>query len=294
MIIGNQVNCTRNIYRGRETIPAVQRCQVAIGSDASKAHHKDDCLVIGYVDALKKRLDKDEQFIPIGNTGNAFYHSYRYRCQQQARNINLLAVKFSFWGDMAGHIARLACQHGITELIYYSKVGTMVGADKLYKTIYTPSHFALIDGANVGEIYSCRNELQHYLHRATEKMHVSVPTVMEETFAQRECALSIDAKTIDNEVAYIAKSVADHNVTVSNPKAQRSDSTKGIIKLGIIHFATDYIYDKSEVFDEERHNLSTNKSESAVALKQQIMAEVNDILASYLATDEMVNSEVAH
>lgn len=230
-----------------------------------------DRVVLGYAENFKPILDERQEFEHISSVENDCYSSERYVVNGEI--INLLGVKFSFWGNMSEKISDAVCEYGAKEIIYFSKIGSINCQDALYEKIYTPENFIIMNDDDVVETFRVPNALSQPIGGAHEDAHVTIPTVMEETFSQRETAHRLGARSIDNEVGYIARSVKRHN--------EKADQRNNVT-FSSVAFSTDYLYAEDEPFESSRHNLSTNKSDHARALKQNVMHEITTRLTNYL------------
>jgi hypothetical protein len=102
--------------------------------------------------------------------------------------------------------------------------------------------------------------------------HVSVPTVIEEDYLQRNAAAAIAAASIDNEIAHMAAAIARHG--------RAGDREVG---FSAVHFATDYV----RKFDERNLNvplnLSNNRTHVALEKKRAVIRRIcREYLGPYL------------
>jgi hypothetical protein len=185
--------------------------------------------------------------------------------------ISLLGVKFSFWGNIAARIAYHCSLLGISELIYFGKLGTLEDSSKIYSKIYSPSRFCIFYHekllALIDHLPNGIHELQPELDTGT---HVSVPSILEEDYIQREIIGGLDITSIDNEISQVAYAIAKFNQNYHRN-----------VKYGCLHFATDYLRQLDKRNVETPHDLSNNRSSTAVQKKQAMIANIAKILYSY-------------
>jgi hypothetical protein len=239
------------------------------GLDSSFIEPKDK-IIIGYVQEMQERLAKSMQHIETHN--NEYYTSARYKTET-GQVLNFLGVKYSFWGNISAKIARRICELGADELIYVSKVGTLTSADDIYGKLYVPDKYVYVQGLEA--VRQIRQENFLKAPREDRGTHVSVPTVLQESFSQRDLISSMDAHSIDNEAAQIACTVAHWNRWLSNKK----------VSYGSIHFATDYLYKSGESTENQFLNLSSNRTASAREKKAYVMDRIATELAVLLEID---------
>ena len=166
---------------------------------------EDDTVIIGYVDEISKELENWVELAPLSTASNPFFESRRYQLAN-GRCINFLGVNFSFWGNLAQAIVFEICKSKASELIYVGKLGSMTTPDSLYRTLFSPTEYATFDHNRiVNVVRDVKNGLVSRFPELNTGMHVSVPTVIEEDYLQRELCSSLRAQSIDNEISQIAK-----------------------------------------------------------------------------------------
>lgn len=218
-----------------------------------------ETVVVGYVEEIGRALRAGGHSVgPVRE--NADYVSARYRTPS-GRALNLIGVKFSFWGGIAGRLTQAFCRAGASEVIYCGKLGTLSAPDDVYERIFCPSRFVHLEHERlVEEIAPPPNRFLARFPELDSGAHVSVPTVIEEDYLQRDAASAVEASSIDNEITHMAAAVADHNRAHGQTVA-----------FSAIHFATDYV----RRFEERRLcvplNLSTNRTRVARACKQRVI-----------------------
>lgn len=228
-----------------------------------------DHVVMGYVEELVTIFTRRYKLKPIHEYENEFYHSICFRFG--TRRINLIGVKFSYWGDMAAKIADKVCRLGSSELIYAAKLGALTNENDLYHRIFSPSRYVTMDYLSIKSVVTkLDNNLLKTFPHLESGFHISVPTVLEEDYRQREAASLLGANTIDNEISQIAFAVHSHN---------QLEGTR--VAFSALHFATDYLRSSEEKSLQAEHDLSTNRSARAVALKNQSISKIAELLVTY-------------
>lgn len=230
-----------------------------------------DRVVIGYVEECRDRLGGDAA--TIQSEENSFYGSDTLLCGD-GRRVTFLGVKFSFWGSISRHLAARLCHLGASEIIYVGKLGALSSPEHLYDRIFAPTSFAVLRHDTVEHLVDPPpNPLLERSRRAAGTgMHVSIPTVLEEDYAQRRQAEVLEAASIDNEISQIALAITDHNRT--------NGSSVGYATL---HFATDYIRTDLTRMEPTDHDLAkTRTPEAKQGRRRMLDAIVINGLAPHL------------
>lgn len=239
------------------------------GLDKSFIKRK-DIVIIGYVDELRRRLIDRGFFKKTNIIENKFYKSFRYKTTNNTF-VNFLGTKHSFWGNISSKMSRKICSLGAHEIIYVSKIGTLTSPDDLYHQVFVPKKFTTLRHDKVAErTEELSNSFSDVYPKSIASHHASVPTVLEESFSQREVAKSHGIQTIDNEVSQIAHTIKKWNKKNKN------------VTYGSIHFATDYIHDKNDGFKNKHLNLSTNRTYHAINKKNNALKKITKIVELYL------------
>jgi hypothetical protein len=218
-----------------------------------------DIVIVGYVEEIGRAL-RTHGYEAGATRENAYYLSARYRTPS-GQMLNLIGVKYSFWGGLAGRLTEAFCRAGASEILYCGKLGALSAPTDVYERIFCPSRFVHLEHQRlVEEIAPPPNRFLRRFPELDSGAHVSVPTVIEEDYLQRDAASAVAASSIDNEITHMAAAVASHN-----------RGACGEISFSAIHFATDYVRRS-----EERHlstplNLSNNRTRVARARKQQMI-----------------------
>lgn len=166
------------------------------------------------------------------------------------RRIVVAAFVESFWGRASGKYARCFAEAGATDIIYMSKCGTLV-SNEMVHGIAVPQYFHLIEPTsdftsepvirkikNLSECLEHHGRLisDHFANAQAEGIHLTVPTVLGETFEQAQLYAGLHPATIDNEDAHIAKELEELN------------QIRGIgeqCHFTAFHFITDYLITRS-------------------------------------------------
>lgn len=238
---------------------------------------KDEIVILGYVNEIEKVFQKSPD-IPIeylGSYENYYYRSRKYKVGKKI--INLLGVKYSFWGNLSGFVVNKCCILGAAEVIYAAKLGALSSPKDLYDRLYSATDYVLMRGTKVVEhIKKLRNPFIEIFKDCHTLTHVSVPTVLEEDFIQRKIAgEKFGANSIDNEIFYMAKAISEFN--------RKTNST---IKFFSLHFATDYIRHQNEATMTTLYDLTNNRTESAIESKSLAINNLANKLIQYLTNKE--------
>lgn len=235
---------------------------------------KNDRVLIGYVNEIKERIDKDTNIYKIKlieTNNNQFYTSYRYLLPNKSV-LNLLGVKFSFWGDISAKLASEICQKEVKEIIYIGKLGCLTKIKDIYSKIFSPSRFLIVKENEVLSIVSnLKNNFLNFYPYLNSGSHISVPTVIEETIIQREIAQKFYVKSIDNEISQIAHMVYLFNLNRRNK-----------ISFSAIHMATDYLKNKDDHFDFVKLNLTNNRIKEAIKKKNKMLDKIYQLFLNYV------------
>jgi hypothetical protein len=231
-----------------------------------------DTVLVGYVDEIASILAEDGFAQGDGGIENPYYVSRRYR-RPSGRDINLIGVKFSFWAGIAGRLATAFCHAGASEILYCGKLGSLESPDDVYERIFCPSRYFLMEHHRlVEEIDPPPNPFLARFPSLDSAAHVTVPTVIEEDYLQRNAAAAIAAASIDNEIAHMAAAIAQHNRAAGRETG-----------FSAVHFATDYV----RKFDERNLNvtlnLSNNRTHVALEKKRAVIRRIcREFLGPYL------------
>lgn len=241
-------------------------------TDLSRFVRPTDTVLVGYVDEIAAILEEDGFSRGEDGIENLYYVSRRYR-RPSGRDINLIGVKFSFWAGIAGCLAAGFCNAGAAEIIYCGKLGSLESPEDVYGRIFCPSRYFLMEHHRLmAEIEPPPNPLLARFPDLDTAAHVSVPTVIEEDYLQRNAAAAIAAASIDNEIAHMAAAIARHG--------RAGDRAVG---FSAVHFATDYV----RKFDERNLNvplnLSNNRTHVALEKKRAVIRRIcREYLGPYL------------
>lgn len=231
-----------------------------------------DIVVLGYVDEFTDMFIKygfnkiDEYYEPSQSIYGRNILSNRV-----GQRILLLGVTYSYWGSIVGKIAEGLYGEGACEVIYAAKCGTLSDPDDIYKQLVIPRYYALYTDGRFEFVPNQGNVLRDLNIPDMTGLHVSVPTVVGETYRQREDLHRLGAASIDNEITHIARAA----VAVDG-----GTGTK--VRFASMHFSTDYVRRLKERGLPTSHDLSTGGSADAKTLKQQILSRIGANLYMYL------------
>lgn len=202
------------------------------------------------------------------------YYSVERHLTPAGQRVTLLATHYSHWGEMSGPITRALCEAGAREVIYVGKLGTFTSPRDLYSRVFVPSSYAVMRGENVVvPTFSVPNRVLEALPTLDTGLHVSVPTVVEESCRQRHVATTIGAASIDNEIAHMALTVRRWNDSAAGDVA-------GDVAFSALHYASDYLRGLHETRRRVPLTLATGRTASA-RMAREVMSR---FLAMYLET----------
>lgn len=232
---------------------------------------KMDIVIIGYVESIEQEIKNRNLWQLIGSYGNEFYESRRYVSESGAI-INLLGIKFSFWGSISFYITQQLCKLGAAQVIYMGKLGTLTKPRDVYTRIFAPSKFVLLNTDKPFEIKGIKNAILSKYPTLNSGSHITVPTVLEQGYIQRRLENKLDIQTIDDEIAYIAKAISDYNRQL-----------KKSVHFGAIHIATDYLRNRHENELRTKYDLSNHRTIPAKRKKDLVIKKAANLLLKYLA-----------
>jgi hypothetical protein len=123
------------------------------------------------------------------------------------------------------------CQLGCRQILYLGKLGALTRPEDVYTRIFCPSKFFVVNYRQVDfEVPPIENAILMAYPELDTGCHISVPTVLEEDYLQRELARKLQAQSIDNEIAVIARAVYRYSQQMSKK-----------VTFSALHIATDYL-----------------------------------------------------
>lgn len=232
---------------------------------------KNDRVLLGCITPIREIIEQHSSFTYISKMENAWYCSYRYQ-MPNAEVINLLGVKYCFWGSISEVLVHGLCELGASEIIYCAKLGALTSHHDLYERIFCPSKFLLLNYKRlVDEPSVPPNGILTWRPKLSTGCHVSVPTVLEEDYEQRNVVAEYKAKSIDNEISQMVKAISAFN-----------DSNTFKVKFSAVHFATDYVRKQKDRTRRTSHDLEKNRTMKAKGAKRRIIQKIaKEILIPY-------------
>lgn len=227
-----------------------------------------DRVVLGYVDELLEEFGLSAAEVVPDTDGN---YGIR-RVPTESEDVVFLGVRYSYWGSISQHLVAELCRQGASEIIYVAKLGSLTSPHDVYKRIFVPSKFALVqhDEVQLNVPEWLPNRLLEQNPALNTGLHISVPTVLEEDYKQRQLASQLQANSIDNEIAHMAWAVSNHNA--------RTDPA---VSFSAVHFATDYVRGEHERTVPVEHNLASNREKAAIIERQKALAMIANVLRPY-------------
>lgn len=233
---------------------------------------KEDLVILGYVEEIDRRFRSNSRLEYVDTVDTDYYTSIRYINKNSNTSVNLIGVKFSFWGCISAKIIAQICRLGAQEVIYVGKLGTLASPTDIYSRVFMPSRFLIMyHDKIVCRIQDLKNNLLAFYPDMSTNYHVSVPTVVEEDYVQRKITADLKIDSIDNEVSQMAYAVAQFN----------REFTKDV-SFSAIHFATDYIRRPTERNLSVEFDLSNNRTKEAFERKIDILDNIAGKLTEYL------------
>jgi hypothetical protein len=224
-----------------------------------------DRVLLGYVEAIAGLLDERGAGDRLDYQENDFYGSFRYRLRDGSI-LNLLGVKYSYWGSLSAALVEGLCQQGATEILYIAKLGTFSSPDHIYSRIFAPdSYYVLHHDVVIRKVPPPRNGVLERMPGLATGAHVSIPTVLEEDYKMRRAASEVGAQSIDNEISQMAEAIAVHNTVCGAD-----------VSFSALHMATDYIRDEHERTLSTRFDLGNDKTLGARANKRDMIRRIAD------------------
>ena len=225
-------------------------------------------VTLGYVEPLVDGAK--EAGLSVRRTFDNTYYSLFQVSRKKEPLFQVLGCKYSYWGSISYHLTSALYAAGVREILYFGKLGSMTSDDDLYSRVFSPSGFALMrhDRVEVTVDLPTPPLLRRFPELDTG-LHVSVPTVLEEDYLQRQVATDHGAASIDNEISQMARAAAVYGGDFS-----------------AAHFATDYVRTPGERNAPTSHDLASNRgaleSNRKRAIQQSI---VQHVLLPYLTGD---------
>ena len=232
---------------------------------------KDDVVILGYVAELALFFKKNTDWKIESEIENDFYHSIRMATTRGSK-INLLGVKYTFWGNISAKLAYQILRLDAKEIIYCGKLGTLTSTSDLYNKIFSPSKYAIMyHDKLIGKIDTLQHPIHDLFPEINSGYHVSVPTVLEEDYLQRKITVELGITSIDNEISQIAFAVSRFN------KEYNKNA-----RFVALHFATDYLRNDKERAEKTIFDLSNNRSKIAQEKKMRMIEKIGKLLIQYL------------
>jgi len=182
--------------------------------------------------------------------------------------IILFGFHYSFWGDIAKRLVQHFCECGVSEVIYFGKCATLRKEADIHSIIVSPTTYGVCSAGNlVHEVRSPPfNPFSEHRFAADllvlKGSHVSVPTIIGETFEQRD-AIGQSYQTLDNEISQMAQVASE----------------KGL-RFGCLHFCTDFVRPRDQAGDTTRNDLNRNQHAEEKILMPKIFHELLVYLGS--------------
>ena len=234
-------------------------------------------VLLGHIDEFLKAVDSPRAPVALCPIRlNAYFDLCRLdlpRRRSSKECLYVLGFSFSYWGEMAGSVGRALYEAGANELIYLSKVGSLDPALDLYGDLIIPERFMLAEHDRVlRPPFGVSNGLLDWARAtgqvaAAGSLHLSTPTVLEQSHLQRQVLAPFAPRTVDDEITHLAAA------------AERAG---GSARFSSLCFATDYVRDAADAGLPVVFDLSNNRSPAARARRDEALARAARLLDGYL------------
>ena len=236
---------------------------------AGQQFEANSSVVLGHVDEFAQAVPE-----LLAKLTTVFVNEYLTieRFEAGGRPVYLVAFAFSFWGETAGRLTEAIYENGAAEIIYLGKVGALDREIVLYGDLVIPDRFML---AEHDRVFRAPFAVPNGLVAATEGggLHVTTPTVLEQSHLQRAAFAALAPRTIDNEIAYMARSADLRNRGLFGP---------GAVRFSSLSFATDYVRPNAQADWSADFNLANNRTSAARERRMVAMKRASRLLYHYL------------
>lgn len=234
-----------------------------------------DTVLMGNVSDYFDYLQK-EGFVPkiLEEFENDYYKSSRI--QLGSKQVAFLRAKYSFWGDMSARLVKRMLELGASEVVYLSKIATLNDPAHIYKKIYSPTKFKILQGNKIEVVDSPINPIVDKFPELDSGMHISTSNVMEQDFRHTELAKSA-ATSLDLEVSKIAKVIVEHN-----------RKYKKQVLFTPVHWVTDYLRTEREADLDTGFDLANGDSKTAKVKKKRILERIYHIMTAHLTDANLI------
>ena len=234
-----------------------------------------DTVLMGNVSDYFDYLQK-EGFITevLEEFENDYYKSTRVKLG--SRQVAFLRAKYSFWGEMSARLVKKMLDLGASEIVYLSKIATLNNPAHIYKKIYSPTRFTILQNHKIETVESPFNPIVDKFPELDSGQHISSSNVMEQDFRTIELVKS-SAASLDLEVSKIAKTIMEHN-----KKHEKQ------VAFSPVHWATDYLRTEKEADLDTEFDLANGDSKIAKERKKNILERIYHILTAHLSCSNLV------
>lgn len=207
----------------------------------------DDVYVIGEGDKAFAHIISEGLFVESFHDSTSF-SVIDLALPDAVFRIRIIAVKHSFWGSAAGNVAKVCAELGSTKgIVYIAKLGAISKNIDLFDMV-SPYKFLLWENNKVTHIQAPPaffDETMLSDMGVIPTVHISLPTLVEETNFLLNHFNTNGAETIDNEVSFIAASIALVNRSISTP-----------VPFSCLHIVTDK--PSSSIFEKLNHGVEVS------------------------------------
>lgn len=200
-------------------------------------------------------IGKVEDSLSLVNVSTWSHSSGYIWATDKRANTTLLGCKFSFWGDICGHLTYLLHQRGVRRLLFLGKLGSLRGHHTPNETISTGNSTTL-HGHRVawrnGISRHCRNE-----QNVVTGKHITLPSVLRET--RQWLSKHSDYDFVDPEIGHMARA-----------------SVSGNLDFAYLHIVSDNLARKYA------EDLSNERAASVLRKRRSLQEQVNQIALKWM------------
>lgn len=228
-------------------------------------------VVIGHVEKIKEKLISHRNFEEISEPKSIgldnLYTVYSLREKDSLRRLLLIGFVHSYWGSASGLIAKSIIKNGARSLFYVAKAGNLISPE-IIKTGVSPTGYLLLDRKNPEDNWRIvKADVPIWpknmapLHTKLDSgFHLTVPTVIGETYKQTSEYERFKPATIDNEIGHIAREVHNHNEI--HPDLED-------VNFMCLHFITDFLHMEYETREAETGLSAAIKESERLELEEK-------------------------
>ncbi len=178
------------------------------------------------------------------------------RATDNHADTTLLGCKFSFWGDICGHLTSLLQQRGVRRLLFLGKLGSLRGHHAPNETISTGNSTTLR-----GRRVAWRNGISRHWRNEPNVVtgkHITLHSVLRET--RRWLSRHPDYDFVDPEIGHMARAAVSGNMD-----------------FAYLHMVSDNLAQKYA------EDLSNERTASVLRKRKDLQEQMNRIALKWMA-----------